>query len=291
VAKSYTCAENCTKHEILEQLIACSVRKGILAKYLLGDSWFGCKKNIKLALKYNMIGIYRMKRSNTKYIFQGKEYKISELYMLVKRRLEKSNKNNWKTATLTVSLNISDKKGKEDFIPVKLVFTTPKNPKRGEWAIFLTTDIEMTAEKVLQIYAMRWGIEVYFKEIKQNMGFLDEQTGNYVSHHASIHLAAIRYLLLFDSMHQRGCSFGEIRDEVSGKMEMICFASLLWELFKAIIYGVLDSFQSKIGTALLNDIKVFMQNSIEDFLEQALQLNCGYIKNEEKANKLGLLPD
>jgi IS4 transposase len=53
---------------------------------------------------------------------------------------------------------------------------------------------------MLEIYALRWGIEVYFKEAKQHLGFLKEQTATFASHTASIHLCAIRYLML---MHNK----------------------------------------------------------------------------------------
>ena len=43
--------------------------------------------------------------------------------------------------------------------------------------------------KVLEVYALRWGIEVYFKEAKQHLGFLVEQTKTFASHTASIHHA------------------------------------------------------------------------------------------------------
>jgi hypothetical protein len=69
---------------------------------------------------------------------------------------------------------------------------------------------------------------VFFKEIKQNMELLKEQTGNYACHYASLHLVSIRYLLLFDSMKQRSADkFGQIRDKITGKLESIPFSTLL----------------------------------------------------------------
>ena len=122
------------------------------------------------------------------------------------------------------------------------------------------------------------------------MGFLKEQTGNYVCHYASVHLTAIRYLLIFDSMLRRGgCRFGEMRNEITGRFEMLTFASLLWEFFKAIIYGVLDQFEQTIGSNVLKKIRETIKNTVENFLEKALQLDENYLKNEFKAEKLGLL--
>jgi IS4 transposase len=58
--------------------------------------------------------------------------------------------------------------------------------------------------KILEVYSLRWSIEVYFKEIKQHLGFLKEQSGRYQVAYASVHLAAMRYLLLFEAMLRAG---------------------------------------------------------------------------------------
>jgi IS4 transposase len=69
-------------------------------------------------------------------------------------------------------------------------------------ALFLTTDVHLSMSKMLEVYALRWGIEVYFNEAKQHLGFLQEQTAIFASHTASIHLCAIRYLMLMHNKHE-----------------------------------------------------------------------------------------
>lgn len=289
VAKDYETALNKSKHEQLDIMLRRAKKNGINAKYLLGDSWYGCRKNVKLALDLDLIAVFRMKRGNLNYRLNGNDYTLTQLYQMIKRRLEKKRNCQWKTTGLTVELNLSDDDKQPEWIKVRLVFSCPRNPKKDEWAAFLTTDIEMQNTKVLQIYALRWGIEVFFKETKQNMGLLKEQTGNYACHYASIHMTSIRYLLLFDSMKERGADkFGEVRDDITGKLEMISFATLLWELFKAIIYGVLDQFE-KIGKEVIKEIKEKIQIGIMNFLEEALQLDSKYLKFERKAEKLKAL--
>jgi hypothetical protein len=39
---------------------------------------------------------------------------------------------------------------------------------KHDWAVFLSTDVNLEAAKVLEIYALRWAVEVYFKEAKQH---------------------------------------------------------------------------------------------------------------------------
>ena len=293
-ARDYDTALNKTKHEMLENMLKRVLNFGIKAKFIIGDSWFGCKKNISLALLMELKGIFRMKRGKLKYTYENKEYTLIELYCLfIEKRLREkklSKDLKWKTISLNVQLNLSEDTKKTKWVELKLVFSSPKNPRKNEWAAFICTDVDMVDEEILKAYALRWGVEVYFKEAKQNMGFLKEQTGNYVCHYASVNLTAIRYLLIFDSMLRRGtCSFGEIRNEITGRLEMLTFASLLWAFFKAIIYGVLDQFSRIIGCDVLKKIKKTIKNTVEEILEKALQLDENYIKNEVKAEKLGLL--
>ena len=94
---------------------------------------------------------------------------------------------------------------------------------------------------------MRWSIEVYFKEVKQNFGFLAEQSGKYQVAYALIHLAAVRYLLIFEAMQRNGnISFGEQRDLQSGKLLVMSYVNLLWGLFRAIITGVFEQLEEEI---------------------------------------------
>jgi hypothetical protein len=99
----------------------------------------------------------------------------------------------------------------------------------------------LSATEILEIYTLRWGIEVYFKEIKQHLGILKEQSEDYAVHYAYIHLCAIRYMLIADRMMTSGTVFGKIRNRLTGQLEMLTFARLLWELFKALIHGALHS--------------------------------------------------
>ncbi len=291
VAQDFKTAVEMDKNKMFRAMLERVIRKGFTAKYCLSDSWFCTKNNIKAIKENELTGILRTKRSKLNYLFNGKLYTLVELYILLRRRFQKSSNCKWKTFSAIVRVDISEDTKVNEYIQVKLVFSAPKDQKKDQWAAFLSTDISLSNEDVLRVYALRWGVEVYFKEIKQNMGFLKEQSWSYVSHYASIHLTAIRYMLLFDIMLLSGncCSFASVRSELTGKLEMLTFAAILWELFKAIIYGVLDSFKELFGEEMLDKIKSKINSTIEEFLEKALQLDENYITNEIKAERLGAL--
>ena len=139
----------------------------------------------------------------------------------------------------------------------------------------------MSATEILEIYALRWGIEVYFKEIKQHLGFLKEQSGDSAVHYASIHLCAIRYMLIADRMMTSGTAFGKIRNQITGQLEMLTRQTTM---------GTLQSFDSRSFTFLKNVIsnetidliKNKICQTISEFLDKALQFDKAYLDSEKK---------
>ena len=50
-------------------------------------------------------------------------------------------------------------------IQVKLFFSRFNNQK--DWSLLLTDNYKLSFDKAVEIYQIRWGIEVFFKEAKQ----------------------------------------------------------------------------------------------------------------------------
>ncbi len=289
VAKDYKVAVEKNKNEMLRSMLKRAVRAGIEFTHCMADSWFGNKENIKAVLSLGIVAIFRMKRGNMQYKLNGAMYTATELYALVKRRMKRIKGMSYRMFALNVELNISKDDKKPEWINVKLLFSSSIDRKKENWVVFLSTDTTLTSEEILEVYSLRWSVEVYFKEIKQHFGFLKEQTGDYTVHYASIHLCAIRYMLIANSMMSSGKSFGTIRSRVTGRLEMLTFARLLWELFKALICGALDSLKNKISKKTIELIKNTINGCISKFLSEALQLDLCYVDAELKAEAMGAL--
>jgi hypothetical protein len=93
----------------------------------------------------------------------------------------------------------------------------------------------------------------------------------------------------FRMMLVSGESFGAVRNKITKQMELLTFARLLWELFKALIYGVLDTLKNEIPKSAIELIKSKITTVITDFLDSALQLDERYMENELKAEAIGVL--
>jgi hypothetical protein len=91
------------------------------------------------------------------------------------------------------------------------------------WVVVLCSDPERDPGSILQTYALRWGVEVYFKEVKQHL----------------------RFVLLFYALQGSGSglSWGQMRDRISGEPIQLSFARLSRELLKAVIHDVPEQFR------------------------------------------------
>jgi len=282
-----------TKHQLFRGMLQRALRAGFTACYVLGDAWFGCKENIACCLENNLRAIFQMKRGLLAYRYHGRDYTVYQLYGMVQRRLRPQNRRaRFKTASLIVSLNLAtDDRQPANWVEVRLVFSAPVRATSADtWVVFLCTDAKLSEPKILEVYALRWSIEVYFKEIKQNLGFLKEQSGRYQLAYASVHLAALRYLLLFEAMLRGGqLSYGEIRDRESGRLQTLTYAALLWQLFRALIEGALEGLVRDLGQKIIKKVLAAIDQTVEEFLNEALQISPQQVAAQLKAEELGYL--
>ena len=282
-------AMNSDKNQMLRKMLTRAKRSGFRLTHVIADAWFGNRKNIKAIIKADLIGILRMKRSNLQYIYRGSFYTLTQLHTMLQRKMNRVKGTNYKAYVVNVSLELSENKKKSERIQVRLLFSAPVNSDNDNWVVFLSTDPRLSTGQILSIYSLRWGIEVYFKEVKQHFGLLKEQTGDYAVHYASIHLAAIRFIIIMHIMLNTGDRFGTVRNRLTKRLETITFARILWELFRALIFGTLDNMQDILSADIIELIKTRIDSDVSDFLDKALQLDEFHIERELKAQKCGEL--
>ena len=69
----------------------------------------------------------------------------------------------------------------------------------------------------------------------------------------------------------------------------ISFATLLWELFKALIFGTLDQLQNLLGEELLQIIKDRIDGTVTNFLTNVMQLDPESMQQEKRAVEVGVI--
>jgi SRSO17 transposase len=295
VAKRYKIAQQCTKPEMVKTMVNRALNAGILADYLLADAWFGSKAMIRLTQDTALVPVLRMKKNKMKYrmseIVRGqavtKELDVQSLYKrCVRKAWQPIHGQKYQAKAVDVELNLAETKEPEQWVKVRLLFVrgnagdTQQTAGKHDWAVFLTTDTTLSETEILELYSMRWAIEVYFKEAKQHLGFLKEQSNHYAAYIASIHLTAIRFCLLVIAKQTQGAdSIAGARQAMCSNSTDISFASKLWQVFRAVITGALDSLKAVMGDAVAMVIDA-IDAHIEYWFLQVLQLDTRTLRLE-----------
>ena len=287
-AKRYRTAQQCTKPEMVNAMIKRALNAGIMADYLLADAWFGTKAMIRLTQETALVPVLRMKKNNMKYRFSeyvrgnmvNRELDLRALYKrCVRKAWQPIPGQKYQAKVVDVELNLAESKDSEEWVKVRLLFVrgnagdTQATAGKHDWAVFLTTDTALSAADMLELYAMRWAIEVYFKEAKQHLGFLKEQSNHYAAYIASIHLTAIRFCLLVIAKQTQGeASVALMRQKLCSNSTDISFAGKLWQVFRAVITGALDELKAVLGDAVTLVMET-IDAHIQCLFVQVLQLD------------------
>ena len=164
-------------------LIQRALDSGIVADYVLMDTWFTHEPLIKEILTFGLDVIGMVKQLKQRYLYKGRAYTLQDLRKFV--RFE-SGKN------IFGSLIVTTKTG----IPVKIVFVRNRN-KKSECLYILSTDCSLPDEEVVRIYGNRWSIECFFKASKSLMKLGTEfQSRSYDALVSHTTIVFTRYIIL-----------------------------------------------------------------------------------------------
>lgn len=286
-ARRYADARDGTKPQLAADMLRRAQRQGLEADVLLADAWFGTKTMIGTALDLNLTAILRMKKNAMKDRLTTWENGAARTELLDAKGLyHHSVRKHWKTLNglpdqcycLDVELSL-DTDGEVQWIPVRLLFVRGINENADgpagakSWALFLSTDRGLSPATILETDALRWSIEVYFKEAKQYLGLLWEQTETFASHLASIHLTAVRdCLLVLGQLQGAGARVCEVRAAIGVQLTELDFAKRLWGFFRALIAEAVDGLQETLGEAGALVMSA-IDERVQRFFVQALQLD------------------
>lgn len=245
------------------ELIHSAQHAGITAKYVLFDSWFSAPKTIlELKKQEHLDTIAMMKKSKTKYRYQGEKLNVKEIYCRNRKRRGRSR------YVLSVLVEI-EKDGES--IPAKLVFVRNKS-KRKEWLVLVSTDVSISEEEIIRIYGKRWDIEVFFKACKSYLRLVKEYRGiSYDAMGAHVAIVFTRYMMLSAAQRENEddktiCELGFcLLDE----MEDITFSRSMCIIIDALIDTVMEYFH--ITEAQLEEFTASFVQRLPKYMQDALE--------------------
>ena len=214
-----------------------AVKHGFQAHYVLADSWFGSKRfiqairQIKNGALHVVCGVRKDKR---RYLYQGNKVNAQALLAILKKagNAKRCRKLNTRYYEVVVYY--------EDIGDVKLYVC--RFPYQKQWRVFLSTDTTLSFVAMMEIYATRWTIEVFFKEMKQQLRLGQCKSRDFDAQIAHVTTCCILYIFLayFRRVHAYA-PLGALFESMSAELVEKNLAERLWALFEDLLEAVVRS--------------------------------------------------
>jgi hypothetical protein len=214
-----------------------AAKHGFVPQYLLVDSWYTSEKFILTVRKIkkgavHLLGMVRQDKRQFNY--QDKKHNAKELRKMLKTNAKRCRK--LKATYIEVVVEY------KDVGRVKLYFS--RFSHRGSWQLLLSTDCSLSFIKAVEIYNIRWGIEVLFKECKQHLNLGKCQSNDFDAQIAETTLSLVLFTMLafYKRMHAYE-SMGILFDKLSDQMIETTIAERLWQLFIQLLIKLAELFE------------------------------------------------
>ncbi len=237
-----------TKLDLALMMLRRAVSRGITAGYVLCDSWYswpGFISSIR-GMSDGLHVICRLKDTKVRYGYNGKQYRLSDLYQKVKPLFRKDTRTGLRFARAAVTLPGS---GQEAVIIFSRDYREPeendingtRKEKEPKWVAFLSTDTHLHASTIIRKYTNRWSIEVCFKECKQLMELGKDQSTSFNAQVCATTLSFLRYNLLgFLNEIENYPTMGGLFEHLAEQSAMVTYAHRLWEFFRGLFQRSLE---------------------------------------------------
>lgn len=187
-----------------------AISQGLMVDYVLMDSWFTCEAFIKAVKQVKkqtvqLIGMYKVPK--TKFGYKGDKLTHSQ----IRNKLGKAKR--------CRKLNLYYLEALVCFNGIEIKMFFSRKGTNGKWRVFITTDTELSFIKMIEIYQIRWTIEVFFKESKQLLGLGKCQSNDFDSQIADITITMIQHILLtlkfrFEVYESKGGLFKQVKENI-----------------------------------------------------------------------------
>jgi len=175
---------NKKKTDLLVQMFSRVVKRKIPVDYILMDTWFtsvGLLKKLRsICGTAHIIGMYKY---NSKIEVRSKVKTLSQL------KKQKTKPKRCRRFNYHYHHYITEIDG------LKVAVFISRRGKNGKWHTLITTDTALKFVKAIEVYSIRWSIEVFFKEAKQLFGLGKCQSTNFDVQIAQITITMTQYLL------------------------------------------------------------------------------------------------
>ncbi len=242
---------NKKKTDLLVQMFSRVVKRKIPVDYILIDTWFtsvGLLKKLRnICNSTHIIGMYKY---NSKVEVKSKIKTISQL------KKQDTKPKRCRKFNYYYHHYITEIDG------LKVAVFISKRGKNGKWHTLITTDTTLKFVKAIEVYSIRWSIEVFFKEAKQLFGLGKCQSTNFDVQIAQITIAIAQYLLTsiryrMEAYETIGGLFKDLKqDYIENKLNIRILA---------VVSFIVDLLEKMIDSIDIESITYKIITNIEDF--------------------------
>jgi len=237
------------KGVVAVSMIKRAVKNGFTASYVLMDSWFVNDYMIKSVRSIkngamHLLGMCKLDRRQ--YLVDKKELNAQQL---ITKNERKKSKYSRKYKSTYISL-VVDYKGTK----VRLFIIRYNNAKN--WTLLLTTDLTLSFVEAIELYQIRWTIEVLFKECKQYLRLGGSQNTDFDGQIADMTITLATHTIL--SLQKRFSSY-----ETMGEL----FRETQQHLLELTLWGRLV----KVFLKMVVQLATILSVDVEEMIEKLMQ--------------------
>ena len=219
-----------SKIDVAITMLKRAVKQGFVPDYVITDTWFFCQKFLLAVINtgrsINLLSMAKIGTTNYMVLQDNKLLNAHQIIANYERTKSKTCRK-YKARYFSIMAEYQD-------VKVKLFFV--RFNSHQTWRLLVTTDLKISFTKIMDVYKIRWTIEVFFKECKQYLLLGKCQSRDFDAQIADTTLSLIRYILL--SFYKRihygttiGGIFQKLKQEATKENLLtdirVCFIKLL----------------------------------------------------------------
>lgn len=240
-------------------LISNALKSKIRANYVLADSWFICESFLNgvknLAKEIEVIGLMKTNRIIE---IKGKNHKASSIPDLKRKEIHRCK--GFKCQYITAEITYKGIEMKGFWIKMR---------GQDSWKLLISTDKNLSFITTMRYYQIRWSIEVFFKDCKQNLGLNNCQSTDLDAYFAHFSIVMMNYMALslrkrFEDYETLGALFKHAKELIVERNIVEKIWEIIIELYVRIFseLGVdLDFFVQKM-VEIKEDFEKYMKNTL-----------------------------
>lgn len=221
---------NKDKISMMLEMLCRVVNYGIIPDYVIVDSWFFCcgLLDTLARLKKGSIKLISMVKINNQiFTLCDTDKQVSLKQLLATKSRKASECKKLKAKYTKIACRYKSNR-------VNLFFV--RMGRCNNWHLLITTDLSLSFIQLMELYQIRWSIEVFFKEAKQYLNLCGCQSNCFDAQIADITLSMIRYIMLiyFKRVNYQQSISGLFK-EISDELIMLDLVSRLLEILHELI--------------------------------------------------------